>query len=189
MYYTKKGQPISKDLLLKALTKLANLLKCKNKKIELVVCGGVVSLLFLNSRKMTQDVDAIFPENKENRQVLIQLIDEVASDLGLVKGKSPWFNDAVSFFGLETVSDVIVFNHPNLKLKAAAWEELLAHKIHAFRHQVDILDAVEILKQIKYPIKQELFQKVIKYAPFSPCVADAVLEKRFEQVWHAVYLK
>lgn len=61
---------------------------------------------------------------------------------------SLWFNDSVSFFGLETTSNVIIFQHPFLVLKAASWEELLAHKVHASRHDKDILDAVRLLKEI-----------------------------------------
>lgn len=136
---------------------------------------------------MTQDIDAIFPSNPENRKLLEELIDEVANDLGLVKDRSPWFNDDVSFFGLETKSETIVFNHPNLKLRAASWEELLAHKIHAFRHHIDVADAVEILKQITKPAKEDLFGLVLKYSPFTPHIPESVMEQRFNQIWSAVY--
>jgi len=53
-------------------------------------------------------------------------------------------NDAVSFIGLQTVSERIILRHPNLTLKAAGWHELLAHKLSAFRGRRDVSDAEEI---------------------------------------------
>jgi len=97
--------------------------------------------------------------------------------------KSLWFNDSVSFFGLETKSNVIIFQHPFLVLKAAAWEELLAHKVHASRHDKDIQDAVRILQEIKGKDKETIYTAVKKYSPFTPHVPEPLLRKRFESVW------
>ena len=51
---------LTKHVLLKSLKRLGDLLKENGKKIELVVAGGVISLLVFNSRQLTHDVDAIF---------------------------------------------------------------------------------------------------------------------------------
>lgn len=60
MYYYESGKQITKDVVLKALTKLGDLLKQNNKRLEMVCCGGIVSVLYHGSRQMTHDVDRAF---------------------------------------------------------------------------------------------------------------------------------
>ena len=68
---------------------------------------------------MTEDVDAIFPSNPANRALLVSLIKKVGDEMGFATNpRSVWFNDSVSFFGLQTKSEVVVFNHPYPCLKA-----------------------------------------------------------------------
>ena len=125
--YSSTGKQISIQTLTKALKRLGDLLQKENKRLELTCCGGIISLMYFHSRAMTQDGDAIFPANPANKQLLIKLIKQVGDEMGLAADeKSLWFNDSVSFFGLETTSNVIIFQHPFLILKAASWEELLA---------------------------------------------------------------
>jgi len=182
--YSSTGKQISIHTLTKALDRLGDLLQAENKRLELVCCGGIISLMYFHSRAMTQDVDAIFPANPANKELLIRLIKQVGEEMGLATNdKSLWFNDSVSFFGLETKSNVIIFQHPFLVLKAAAWEELLAHKVHASRHDKDIQDAVRILQEIKGKDKETIYTAVKKYSPFTPHVPEPLLRKRFESVW------
>ncbi|HAO21912.1 MAG TPA: hypothetical protein DCQ37_16470 [Desulfobacteraceae bacterium] len=168
----------------KALERLANLLKDNNIKIDMTVAGGVVSLFVLKSRNATHDIDAIFPDNPGKQKLLKKLIIQVADEMKLEK---TWLNDSLSFFGLETKSDIIVFRHSHLILRAAEWEELLAHKIHAFRSRDDINDARLILKKLKGFKKEELFRKIKKYKPISPHIPDEKFRERFEQLWEEVY--
>ncbi len=103
--------------------------------------------------------------------------------------KSLWLNDSVNFFGLKTKSNVIVSQHPCLLLKAATWEELLAHKVHASRHDQDIQDAVLLLKEIKGKDKEQIYEAVKRYAPFTPHVPEPLLRKRFDGVWNIAFKK
>ncbi|WP_299948203.1 hypothetical protein [uncultured Microbulbifer sp.] len=186
--YSSTGRPISIHILIKALKRLGDLLQQENKRLELVCCGGIISLMHFHSRAMTQDVDAIFPANPANKQLLIKLIKQVGEELGLATDeKSLWFNDSVSFFGLETKSNVVIFHHPYLVLKAAVWEELLAHKVHASRHDKDIQDAVLLLKEIKGKDKERIYEAVKRYAPFAPHVPEPLLRKRFDRVWSLAF--
>jgi hypothetical protein len=76
--------------------------------LEQTVAGGIVSLLHFGSRDMTQDVDALFPSSPEKSQLLKQLVEQVGQEQTLATSDAPWFNDAISFFGLETKSNVVV---------------------------------------------------------------------------------
>jgi len=168
----------------KALERLADLLKENNIKIDMTVAGGVISLFVLKSRNATHDIDAIFPDNLKKRKVLKKLITQVADEMKLER---TWLNDSLSFFGLETKSDIVVFRNSYLILRAAGWDELLSHKINAFRSKDDINDARLILKKLQGVNKEELFCKVRKYRPVSPHIPDEKFRERFEQLWGEVF--
>ncbi len=188
MYDGDTGRQITKQTLINALNRLGDLLKAKNKRLELVCCGGIVSVLYLSSRQMTHDVDVIFPIDPSSAKILTSLVDEVGAELSLEHGpQDKWFNDSVRFFGLKSKSNTIVFNHSHLVLKAADWHEMLAHKISAFRGKRDINDAVHFLKEIRSKNKVEVFKKVSSFRPFTPCIADKVFETRFNQIWDSIY--
>lgn len=181
---------ITEEVILLALNRLGDLLGEHQESITLTCCGGIVSVLYLRSRTMTQDIDAIFPDDESARVLLEDLVNQVGIELELdTDGMTPWLNDSVSFFGLETRSNTVVFEHPNLVLVAATWEEMLAHKILAYRHEKDRQDAVLLLKQITSRDRDHVFTQVLKYVPESPpLVSDAnqrkqILRKRFDQIW------
>ena len=188
MYYGESGKQITKPKIRKALNKLGVLLKQKNHRLDLVCCGGIVSVLFHGSRQMTHDVDVLFPNNPAVVKMLKGFVDEVGAEFGLEHGpRDKWFNDSVSFIGLQSKSNNIVFRHSHLILKAADWHEMLAHKITAFRGPRDRNDAIHFLKEIKPKVKQSIFQKVSEFRPFVPNIADALFEKRFNQIWEEAY--
>lgn len=196
-YDSNSSKQLDVESLNKALTRLGDLLAEKDKQVELTCCGGVISLLYFGSRNITHDVDAIFPANPDDRKLLIQAIKQVSQEQGLASEGSElgdaslWLNDSVSFFGLETKSDVVIFKHPNLVLKAASWEELLAHKVHASRDDKDRQDAVLLLQEIlqknadkdKPKSKQEIYEDVKSHAPASPTISDQVWQTHFDKVW------
>jgi hypothetical protein len=188
MYYGESGTQITKPIILKALNKLGDLLKDKNQRLELICCGGIVSVLYHGSRHMTHDVDVLFPNNPTVAKMLMRLVDEVGKEFGLEHGpREKWFNDSVKFIGLQSKSNTVVFRHPNLVLKAADWHEMLAHKLTAFRGARDINDATHFLKEIKSNDKQAIFKKVSKFRPFVPHIEDKLFANRFEQIWERVY--
>ena len=188
MYYGDTGKQITKQVMVNALNKLGDLLKEKNQRLELVCCGGIVSVLYHGSRQMTHDVDVLFPNNPSVAKTLKELVDEVGSEFGLEHGpRDKWFNDSVRFIGLKSKSNTIVFKHSHLVLKAADWHEMLAHKVTAFRGERDINDAVHFLKEIKSKDKLTIFKKVNGFRPFVPHIADKLFETRFNQIWEKAY--
>ena len=62
MAYEVSGKQITQVLLLKALNRLGDLLQARKTRVDLVCCGGVVSVLYHRSRHMTHDVDVLFPK-------------------------------------------------------------------------------------------------------------------------------
>lgn len=170
-----------------ALTRVGDLLQAEDLSVDLACCGGVISTLYFGDRDSTHDVDAMFPDNPQVKDTLVRIIRQVGDEMGLETGEhSLWFNDSISFFGLQTKSDVVIFEHGGLTLKAAEWEEMLAHKIHASRHQKDRDDAQRILQEIDKP-KEDILAAILKYAPFVPHVPDTVMEDRFNSLWDGLY--
>ncbi|MET1254831.1 nucleotidyltransferase [Aliikangiella maris] len=95
-YYDLGNGTLSKAVIEKALYRLAQLLTEKNKRVELVAAGGVISVLMFGSRQMTRDIDVIIP--KKEKDLIESLVDQVADEQNLPKGKHAWLNDGVSFF-------------------------------------------------------------------------------------------
>ncbi len=181
-YYDAGNGSLSKLVIEKALKRLAELLKEKNKRVELVAAGGVISVLIFGSRHMTRDIDVIIPQ--KDKQLIEDLVNQVAGEQNLPKGKHAWLNDGVSFFGLQTKSNQKVFSHPNLIVYTASWHELLGMKLSgAWRRDADYHDAIHILRQIGGKNRNETLTKSMKYRNFSPYVDDPTFTKRFERTW------
>lgn len=188
MYRSESPSQLTASTVRQALDRLGDLLASKNLRLELVCCGGVVSVLYHGSRQMTHDVDVLFPNNPRLVSVLTQLADQVGAEMRLEHGHTDrWLNNGISFFGLQTQSNVVVFRHPNLVLKAADWHEMLAHKLTAFRGDRDISDAKRFLEEIQSKDMDAVRKKVAQYRPITPRIADAEFERRFGQVWRMVH--
>ncbi len=174
---------ITKDQLKKALDRLDELLNECNEKIELVVVGGAISVLFFENRYGTKDVDTVYPPGKE--KLLKELIKKVSTEQNL---PIDWMNSSVEFFGVQTKSEIIIFKKENLILYAAEWEEMLGMKLSgAFRGNKDIDDAMEIIKQIGNKNKNETLEKVIKFKNFAPNISNDTIKKRFNFIWNKVF--
>ncbi|VAW67083.1 hypothetical protein MNBD_GAMMA09-2728 [hydrothermal vent metagenome] len=188
IYYNTGNGSLSKTIINKALTRLAALLKEKNKHVELVAAGGVISVVLFGSRQMTRDIDVIMPP--KDKALLVKLIEQVAQEQNLPAGDHAWLNDGVSFFGLKTKSSNRVFHHPNLVVYSASWYELLGMKLSgAWRRDADFDDAIHILKAIGHSNKDEVLKESIKYKNFSPHIEDETYIKRFNRTWKDAFGK
>lgn len=188
MYKEREGFKITQQILINALNRLGDLLKDNNLSYKFVCCGGVVSVLYLKSRGMTQDVDVVFPQNMDNTVLLNSLIKQVGDEFNIIHNSdSLWFNNDVEFIGLDTCSKTIIFNHTNLLLVAAEWTEMLAHKISAYRGDRDIIDAISFLREIKNKDSESVYEKVHKLKPFVPAIPDEIFKKRFNEIWKRTY--
>jgi len=75
-YYDIGNGSLSRLVIEKALKRLAQLLSEKNKRVELVAAGGVISVLLFGSRQMTRDIDVIIPQ--KDKALITDLVDTVA---------------------------------------------------------------------------------------------------------------
>jgi len=82
MYYNKPGKQITRTIVVKALNRLGDLLENNNKRLERVCCGGAVSVLYHRSRKMTHDVDVLFPNDPNMTNLLKNLLMRWVKNLG-----------------------------------------------------------------------------------------------------------
>jgi len=97
-------------------------------------------------------------------------------------------NDGVSFFGLETKSNNVVFRHSHLTLYSASWYELLGMKLSgAWRRDSDFDDAIEILKKIGSKNKLDILKKSMRHKNFSPYIDDETYTRRFNRTWNDAY--
>lgn len=86
---------IDKATLESALRHLGELLAERGEHVELVAGGGVVSVLFFESRTMTEDVDVSFA-TAEQKTLVSELVRQVAAERHL----DPfWLNDNVEKVG------------------------------------------------------------------------------------------
>jgi hypothetical protein len=178
---------LSKSVIEKALKRLAELLKENNSRVELVAAGGVISVLIFESRGMTRDIDVIIPQ--KDKQLIEDLVNQVASEQNLPKGKHAWLNDGVSFFGLQTKSENTIFAHPNLTVYIASWYELLGMKLSgAWRRDADYIDAIHILRQIGDKNRNQTLSRSMKYKNLSPFVDDLTFSKRFDRTWSDAFV-
>jgi len=185
-HYHGSPSTLSKMHIENALNRLGDLLQEQNEYVELVAAGGVISVLLFGSRNMTRDIDAIFPDKQ--RDLLIRLIEQVSQEQNLPGGKHAWLNDGVSFFGLGTKSNNVVFRHSHLTLYSASWHELLGMKLSgAWRRDSDFDDAIEILRKIGPENKSSILKESIRYKNFSPYIDDETYTKRFNRTWNDAY--
>ncbi len=73
--------------MLNALNRLGDLLNHMQKRVELVCCGGVISVLYHHSRAMTHDVDVLLPNDPSLRQLIGSLVDQVGREFSVEHGE------------------------------------------------------------------------------------------------------
>ncbi len=177
---------LSRVAIEQALRRLGDLLKERNRTVQLVAAGGVISVMQFGNRAATRDIDVVMPP--QDRELLIELAGQVAKEQGLPTGKSPWLNDGVSFFGLQTRSINVIFRHTNLVLYSATWHELLGMKLSgAWRRDADFDDAVQILRRIGKKNKTGTLSQALRFKNLTPDTDDATFAKRFERTWRDAF--
>jgi hypothetical protein len=177
---------LSRVAIERALHRLGDLLKERNRTVQLVAAGGVISVMQFGNRAATRDIDVIMPF--QDRELLIELAGQVAKEQSLPTGRSPWLNDGVSFFGLQTRSNNVIFQHTNLIVYTATWYELLGMKLSgAWRRDADFDDAVQILRRIGKRNKADTLSRALRFKNLTPHTDDETLSKRFERTWRDAF--
>lgn len=177
---------LSRAAIERALHRLGDLLKERKRTVQLVAAGGVISVMQFGNRLMTRDIDVVMPP--QDRDLLMELADRVAKEQNLPTGKSAWLNDGVSFFGLQTRSNNVIFRHANLVVYSATWHELLGMKLSgAWRRDADFDDAIQILRKIGKQNKAETLAQALKFKNFTPQTDNETFSKRFERTWRDAF--
>jgi uncharacterized protein (DUF2164 family) len=173
-----------------ALRRLGEVLKENKESVEIAVAGGVVSLLYFKNRLSTRDIDAVFPDDPWQREALKSAIKKVGKELSLETGlDETWMNDDIAAIGIKEKSKLTIFEHEGIKLVSAKFEELLSHKLGAYRNKNDISDAQALMSELmeEYSDNIEgLFEQVYKLKSFTDRISKDQMRMRFDLVLDSV---
>lgn len=116
-----------RDEIVELLTELGLRLDARGLEGEMYVVGGAAIALVFDSRRSTQDIDAVFEPKAE----IYEIAGAIAVERGLADG---WLNDAVKGFLADADPDApLVLEAPGLRVAAATPRILLAMKVLSHR--------------------------------------------------------
>ncbi|GAA1937593.1 DUF6036 family nucleotidyltransferase [Agromyces allii] len=131
------------DELLELLTELGERLADRDEKVDAYVVGGAAIAVLLDSRKSTEDVDALF----SNLHLAIEVGQEIARERGI---SSHWLNSSIQSYiptwakTEDTEAKTLTFGGLTVRLASPRW--LLAMKMAAGRRK----DAEDIVALIRF---------------------------------------
>lgn len=170
---------ITRQEIIDALGRLGELAALRETKIEIVLVGGALMVLVYEARESTHDVDAIILAPRE-----INMVRELAL---VVAGErawpDDWLNDGAKGYLIGLSSGSVVFSAPGIEVRSPATEQLLAMKLSAWRDDVDIADALRLLREMSGS-QDEIWQAVVPYlVPGNELKAQYA----FADLWEAIY--
>jgi hypothetical protein len=123
-------------------------------------------------------VDAYFIQPEAS--VLRHAAEVVADRLGL---PTDWLNDAAKGYFVGVSAGSVLYESPNLIVRAAATEQLLAMKLAAWRDAIDRADAALLLSHLDGSA-HEIWSTVERFVP--PNLLDKA-SYAFEDLWEAMH--
>jgi predicted nucleotidyltransferase len=134
---------LTRDEITQALKQLGELAHSQGYTVELLVVGGSAMVLLYNARPATRDVDAVIlsPQAEIVRNLARQVAE--AQDL-----PDDWLNDGAKGYVVGLSQGETVFLAPGIVVKTPAPIQLLAMKLSAWRDDVDIADARQLLQSL-----------------------------------------
>ena len=176
---------LTEGRILKALERLAALLKERQLQGEICFLGGAAMVLAFKARPSTKDVDAIF----EPTQVIRELALVVQKEHSLPEN---WLNDAAKGY-LSQKHEVVTGDLPqfeNLRLTAPTTEYLLAMKCMASRisghpaERGDVQDIQFLVRRLSLKTPEEAMAIVAGYYPENriPARARFLIEDIFSEL-------
>jgi hypothetical protein len=162
-----------------ALTKLGALAQERGHAVELLIVGGAAMVLLYNARPATRDVDVMILAPPQ-----ANLVRTLAKQVA-VEHKLPndWLNDGAKGFIVGVSEGETVFSAPGIVVRTPAVAQLLAMKLSAWRDDVDIADAQQLLQHIDGEHNQ-IWEKV---APYLVPGSELKAQYAFMDLWEAVY--
>ena len=169
---------LTRQEIVSALTELGALAQEQGYTVELLVVGGAAMVLLYNARPATQDVDVMILAPPQANLVR-NLAKRVAVDQELPDG---WLNDDAKGFLVGLSEGETVFSAPGIVVKTPAVAQLLAMKLSAWRDDVDIADAQQLLQHIEGE-QNQIWEKV---APYLVPGSELKAQYAFMDLWEVV---
>lgn len=174
---------ITRDLLIRALTRLGERALEEGEKLEVCLYGGAVMMLAYDVREITKDVDAVLHPS----ELGFKLARQVAAELGLPEA---WINDDVrQFLAPSGQMRVLPWEGPGIALTAPTAGYLLAMKALACRqalpgYQGDLDDLRFLIAKMGISSVNEIQGHIDRYYPDDVIPRDhrVVLQSLIEEV-------
>jgi hypothetical protein len=133
----------------RVLHRLAEELRKSGRDVRVIVIGGVAMALAHQSRRTTDDMDVLLPD--EDAQRVVRAADQIAPEFGLEQG---WLNERAKEAGLVPTWDEggcePVFTEDGLVVLAARPLHLLAMKLWAgTRSETDLQDVSVLISKLR----------------------------------------
>lgn len=159
--------------------RLGDLAQVQGHTIELVVIGGAAMILLYDARPATRDVDVMILAPPQANLVR-SLAEQVA-----VEQKLPddWLNDGAKGFLVGVSEGKIVFSAPGIVVRTPAVAQLLAMKLSAWRDDIDIADAQQLLQHMNGE-QDQIWTQVV---PFVVPGTELKAQYAFMDLWEVVY--
>ena len=136
--------PLSAADIVRAFDALDKELARREQHGRIAVAGGAALVLLFEARETTKDVDAYF--FRPEPSILRDAAAHVAAELGL---PDDWLNDAAKGYFVGVTLGALLYESPNLEVRAVTLVQLLAMKLAAWRDAIDRTDARLLLKEIE----------------------------------------
>ena len=155
---------ITKELLIRALTRMGELAQEQGTQLEVCIYGGAVMMLAYNARQITKDVDAIIQPSELGWKLARQVGEELALP-------EAWMNNDVRQFVAPTErTRVLPWDAPGIALTAPTAGYMLAMKALACRqplpgYQGDLDDLRFLVHKLEVTSVAEIQATIDKYYP------------------------
>ena len=135
---------ISKPELESAFLRLGQLAEAEGLLIELLLVGGGAMVLAFDARAATRDVDVVILQPADRSKVR-RLSEIIATERDW---PSDWLNEGAKGFLVSTTPGATLIAVAGLTVRIPPIEQLLAMKLCAWRDDVDISDAMRLLREL-----------------------------------------
>lgn len=155
---------ISRDVLIRALTRLGELADAEGIRLEVCLYGGAVMMLAYNTREITKDVDAVIQPS----DIGFRLARQVGEELGL---PGRWINDDVKvYLAPSGQTRDLPWDGQGITLTAPTAGYLLAMKALACRqalpgYEGDLADLRFLISKLDITSVEAIQTHIDKYYP------------------------
>ena len=157
---------LTKDQIIKLLTRLGEELEAQGLQGEILLTGGAAMCLVHSARDMTKDIDALYEPKTVINQLVVKLADEEGVSVN-------WLNDGVKGFVTDIAPRESFQNLPGLKISTVSADYLLAMKLVSARYgETDYGDIKFLIQKLGVGTTEALRDIVMKYYP-----AERILPK------------